>query len=333
MTAQRTQPELHHGNTDLTAAATASPYNVALLYAGGRVDKLREPLKAVGCNVSVDPPDPYSYDCVVLDTPGPWIARHTMRSGDTPVLYRLRGNLWKARRGREGGILPRIQSAAADRVLLPRLDGIIAPDRRLAQLAADRSGGVPTPVAELPIRPGKWPVQTHRDNELRLLTLTNVDYWEKIKPIKEWAPLVEEHCQQHGGHWRICGDGNYENELGSWVAQHDHVSFEGYVDAESALDRANVLAHPSRFDIAYPNAILEGMASGLPVLTTDFEGFEPMPATLSVAKYELGRTLEELLNPECRRDWQQRGIEHIQTYHRPTVIGAELCSAIQRCLR
>lgn len=293
--------------------------SVALLYAGGRVDKVRDPLLEVGVDVTVNSPDPYDHDAVVLDTPGPWIARHTLLSGDTPVLYRLRGNLWKARRHDRLGS---VKTAIADTALLPRLDGVLTPDGRLDEMMRDRVGIDSTAPVGLPIAPTEWDDAEHVGDVLTMVTLTNLDYREKIAPLYRYAPAVERFCERHGGHWHICGDGVFEEGFAEAVGGLEHVSFDGFVDAKARVQAADVMLHLSDFDIAHPNAVLEGMAGNLPVVVNGFEGFEGNPETINAGSpAELLATLERLRDPSERRQHARRGQEYIREKHTHERIG------------
>ncbi len=79
----------------------------------------------------------------------------------------------------------------------------------------------------------------------------------------------------------IIGDGSFKNQLHQLVERHGMVSrvrFHGWCKQEELLPvlaRANIFVNPSRHE-GMPNAVLEAMASGLPVIATKIAGNEDL---------------------------------------------------------
>lgn len=288
--------------------------SVAVVYPGSRVDKVAVPLEASAMEVSIDPADPYAHDIVLADNADRDLGVEVLRKAthDATLVYRMRGDvfreldLWEMRR---------LKKWAAKRVVLQHVDATIAVSPGTATAFAARTG-VPTGVAGLVKDPTAWPTTVHTDTKLRCATLTNLDYRLKVAPIVEWAPVVDEVLAETGGRWRVCGDGEHAAALADALAPYDHVEFAGFVDAHEELHAANCLLHPSRLD-ALPNAMLEGLASELPVVTTDFHEFvrygDPLHRVSDTAV--LRETLTELTDPATRSERGRAGLERIRRDH------------------
>lgn len=298
---------------------------VAMLNPSGRAEKIAEPLRTVGVRVSISPTDPWDHDFVFMDIPGFRMAKTIADApSDANVLYRIRGNVWRA--FRHGG-LGRVKRWTMSNVIFPRLDGAIAADPYLEYLWHDRTGHTRTDVVGLPITAEEWPSATHTGHELRLATLTNCNYPGKVDPICNVAPIVDKWLEAHGGQWIIGGEGEYEGVLAAAVEELSHVHFGGYLDAKDTLAQANVMLHPSEFDIQLPNAILEGMASKLPVVTTAFQPFNEHDRLLSVGTaVGLQQTLDRLQSPEVRAEEGEKNRRYVAEHHTPEHIGEQFAS-------
>lgn len=311
---------LDHQPTTATATRD-STLRVAVTHPSGRVDKVTAPMRAAGVDVAVAPDAPEAFDAVLLDTPGRAMIPEILRRSDTPVVYRIRGNLWRAS---QYWFLGALKSELSDRVLFPRLDGAIPADPYLETEFQSRTENTATDAIGLPIDAAAWPTVEHTDHALRLVTLTNADYRGKVEPITERVGLVDDLLAETGGRWVIGGDGRYTDRLRAATADADHVTFGGFLDAEQALADANVLYHPSEFDIQLPNAVLEGMAAGLPVVTTAFPPFAAhrrLRAPRSPG--ELRELLRALVTPARRREEGDRNRAYVADNHDPATIGAQ----------
>jgi len=113
-------------------------------------------------------------------------------------------------------------------------------------------------------------------------------------------------------HVLFVGNGPLMHEMKQWVSHRnltDRVHFAGWrADVAGLLKASRCLVLPSRWE-GMPNAVLEAMAAGLPVVATDVEGIDelvrPNETGLlipSESAQELEKALSQLLdNPESSR--------------------------------
>jgi glycosyltransferase involved in cell wall biosynthesis len=293
--------------------------NIALVFQGNRASTLTEPLDAVGQDYDVSPSNLMPYDVMIVDSPNPQILKYQLMTPGKVVL-RLRGNLWKERK--QNGT--RWTQEITDRIILPRVDGLLAPDQRLEAFWHNRIGRTSSIPLGLPIDSTEWPSKDHSKEELELVTLTNADYAEKIEPLLEYAPLVNELLEENGGTWRICGDGEYSTYLED-TGKFSHIEYCGFVDPKPMLERSNVMLHLSNFDIEHPNAVLEGAASNLPVVTNGFAGFKDSGLVTQCEDDDALRTaLERLQQPAKRQCIARQQQEYLCSKHTPKRIGRQL---------
>jgi len=85
-------------------------------------------------------------------------------------------------------------------------------------------------------------------------------------------------------------------------------------------------------DIQMPNAILEGVASNLPVVTTDFEPFVTNPAVAPVSTAELPATLADLRDADRRERLAADAREYVSRKHHPHRIGHKYRSFLEGLL-
>jgi glycosyltransferase involved in cell wall biosynthesis len=309
----------------------AADISVAVIEQSERSAKLIDPLLATEMDVVVDPNNPYERDIVIVDTPDRKMAYEVLKKPihDAQLVFRMRGDPFF---GIDEWIDSRVKEWLAKHVVMPNVDGCITITPYHADLFQEKTG-VTASVADLPISPEKWPDVTHTDHELRIVSLTNCVYKPKIQPLIDAAPTVESVLQDTGGYWHICGDGNYEDYLADELEQYDHISFEGYVDAEKELGQANLMVHLSNLD-GWPNAILEGMASRLPVITNDHHAFtdKNRPNEVVCCHDELIERLHHFQNPETRQAKGDQGHEYARTEHAAEVIGQDYVAYFKRLL-
>ena len=247
--------------------------SVAILYPGNRVDKMLGPLEATDMDVEVEPADAYDFDIVLLDNADrdmiwPVLRRPISRA---KVIYRMRGDLY---RELELMDMHPLKKWLAKNVVVANVDGAICANEILARKIRRVSGVKAAGVAGLAKRVGEYPLVRHRETALRIITLTNANYIRKIRPLVEFAPAVEDYLTVTGGRWHIYGEGEHADVLEDGLSAYDRISFCGYTkQPKRALADSNVMLHLSNLD-ALPNAMLEGMASNLPVITNNFEAFE-----------------------------------------------------------
>lgn len=290
--------------------------NVALDFSG-REWTVAEPLAAAGITVVKDRQDA---DAVVTDT----AAALPAFGRDRPWLYRPRGNYWTL--DEVGALRRRVHGLTR----LAWYDSIVAPGPHVAGYARRHTRQRRVATVGLPIDADDWPTVEHTDAELRCLTLTNFDYRRKVAPLVEYAPVVASVLEETGGRWFIAGDGEHREWVREQVRQYDGVSVVDYVDAKDACRRANVMLHLSGQDIARPNAMLEGMASNLPVVVNGFEGFERVGEVLRAGDAgELAEMLLLLANPDARERTAAVGREYVRERHAPERIGERWRAVLQ----
>jgi glycosyltransferase involved in cell wall biosynthesis len=318
------------GTIDDVADAVGERISVAVLYPGGREDKVLEPLRASPMEISVEPADPASHDVILLDQPRRNLAKAVFRYGDTPVVYRVRGNLWKEMDIWRFG---RSKKLVATNFLYPRLDAAVAVDERLAGIFAEKTGLSKCYTAGLPKDISNWTPATHESRDLQLITLSNFNYRQKINPLKRYVPVVNDFLDRHEGHWRICGEGIHDETFAEFCAEFPHVTFEGYVDPHEYLPSMDAMIHVSEFD-AWPNAILEGLASRLPVLTNNFGAFrwDHTPNLLCDEPRDLCLKLKSLQDPDKRRHIGKQGRQYVADDHDPETIGRQWQEVFEQLL-
>jgi glycosyltransferase involved in cell wall biosynthesis len=312
-----------------TPTLTPDALDIALVSPGDRTDRLTAPLDAIDGTWTVNPSDPTAHDVVVCDTPDREMLRAVARCrvDGTPVLFRQRGDpFW----GIDEWLDSRVKKAVLYR-MLRAVDGCLAIAPHQASKFA-RKTGVPTDLVTLPKAVDGWPDTIHTDTELRLLTLTNCVYPDKIEPLAEIAPAIDDILAESDGTWRI---GSWSEGHDDWLreqlAPFEHIEFELRLDAEAELEWANMMVHYSRLDVL-PNAILEGMASRLPVLTNDHVAFRQSRAPLTVTRTQDGLrdALERYQDPARRREAGELGHQYVASQHDPADVGEDLLAAIRR---
>lgn len=319
MTVSQQSPESVYdvvGDDQLSAGGVApEDVSVAILHPGDRVEKVAVPLRASRMDVEIEPSDPYDRDIVLADNVDTNLAREVLRRPfhDAKLVYRMRGDIF---RELETWPMHPVKKWSALNVVLPNVDGVIAVTDRLAAKFSDETGIRPTASAGLCKEPEEWPDVTHEREELRIVTLTNATFWRKVAPLVEWAPVVDAVLDDVGGHWHICGDGSYEDRLAGELEAYDHVSFEGFVDARETLAASNLMIHASRLD-GQPNGILEGLASGLPVVTNPWPEFveSGWPLDVATSKRGLAHRLEQYCDPAVRTARGREGVEYVERNH------------------
>lgn len=143
---------------------------------------------------------------------------------------------------------------------------------------------------------------------------------EEFKGVLDLVDAVEAYkTELEGAKFEVCGDGSLSSRVRKEVAERglsDHFIFRGWVKGEdyrAALERADVLVMPSRRE-GLPNAALEAMASGLPVIATRVGGLPDLVQdgltgwlVEPARPLHLGRALVHCM--ERRRDLRRMGME------------------------
>jgi len=306
---------------------------VAIIHPGQRVNKMVVPLRASDLQLSIDPPDPYAHDIVIADNADTDLGKEVLKykSHDAQLIYRMRGDifheldLWD---------MNPLKKWVARNIVLPAVDGALCITDRLAQKYQTQTNVSPVGVAGLAKIPSQWPTVNHTNTELQIVTLTNCNYWQKVKPTLDWVGVVDNLLADTGGEWKICGNGKYTHRVMKVLSDYENVTYGGYVDPHKTLANANLMIHATGLD-AFPNSVLEGMASNLPVVTNDWVEFEAYDGPITVAKSEtqLKEILRSYQAPEKRLADGRANREHIKTNHTPEVIGNQyerFCMAVMQ---
>ncbi|QLD84627.1 glycosyltransferase [Natronomonas halophila] len=319
-------------SSDLSTPTLATPSldgiepRVAIVSPGDRTDRLTVPLAAAGIDYSVNPVDPTTFDVVICDTPDREMLRTVVecRLDGTPVLFRQRGDpFW----GIGEWIDSRVKKAVLFR-MLRAVDGCLAIAPHQASKYS-RKTGVQSDIVTLPKDVAEWPDSDHTDEELRIISLTNATYPDKYRPLLELAPAVDEVLES--GTWRIgswCD--KHGEEIRGVLGSYDNIEYGIQLDAEAELEWANVMIHHSGLDVL-PNAILEGMAARLPVLTNPHVAFSQSPAPTVISSGDrVPELLAQLRDPEGRQVVGDRGHDYVARAHDPEAVGHELVRAVTR---
>lgn len=298
---------------------------IALHFQSDRHATIQDPLEAVGIETARNPSEYSAFDAVICGSPG-LLSSHLRFDG--PVVYRLRGNLWEERSGH----LEKPRSWVKDKLFSRLCDGVLTPDERLDQLLRGRTSVGRTHVVGLPIDRHDWPAVEHTDDEIRAVTLTNFDYEKKVQPLYRYTATADGWLSQHPGRWVVCGDGEYSEEFADHAAGLDNIDYRGYQPAADVLATSNVMIHPSNMDIQTPNAILEGIASNLPVITSDTRPFRGNKAVLATSQRDFPKALSAMTDPGERQAMADYGWQHIKTHHTQSTIGHKIRSFIEGLL-
>jgi len=303
--------------------------DLAFISPGDRSDRVTIPLETTDINYTTHPDSLRGYDLLLADTPDRTMLKYMLRAKlrGIPVLFRMRGDpFW--------GIGEWIDSRVKKAILfqmLQRVDGCIAIAPHQAETYR-RETGVETHVVALPNEYWNWNVTPHTDTELRAVTLTNAVYPNKIQPLIDIAPTVNSVLSNTGGTWKIGSwSEGYHERLEEIAATHEHIEFELRMDAHDALEWANLMIHYSDFD-SQANAILEGMASKLPVITNDHTPFANIGYPLRVMRStnELQTTLKQFQRPGKRERVGADSLQYVKDKHAPEIIGEMFVQVFER---
>lgn len=270
------------------------------------------PLREAGHTIAAEPS---SADAVLTDR------AHAGRIPGTRTYWRPRGNWWRVM---DDKILGRIRAWWRSQTMLSNYDGIVAPGAGLYQTARKYTRQSTLAIVPLPVDPDEWPTVDHTDTELRLLTLTNFDYWPKVEPILTYASTIQAALDEYGGEWVVAGNGEHYDRVADELIPFSGIQTPGFVPAKPRCSQANIMLHLSGMDIQVPNAILEGLASNLPVVVNGFEGFDGVdPLVQCPTGRELFDTLGRLTAPRERRVVALQGQEYVRAKHTPERIGRQ----------
>jgi glycosyltransferase involved in cell wall biosynthesis len=100
------------------------------------------------------------------------------------------------------------------------------------------------------------------------LTVTNMNFWQKVKPLAEAAPVVASALRSAGLDWTIAGSGSYAQAFSDEVRRRcgsDHIHIVGETDPQPLYASAQVFVYISDLD-GLPKVLLEAAAYSLPLV-------------------------------------------------------------------
>jgi glycosyltransferase involved in cell wall biosynthesis len=114
-------------------------------------------------------------------------------------------------------------------------------------------------------------------DKLNLLYLSRVERGKGIyELLQAYKILLHDPKMNHSLHLNICGDGSEMEHVRQWITSEKltNIELQGFVSGDSkkmAFDNAHIFVFPSHGE-GMPNAVLEAMGFGLPVVTTPVGG-------------------------------------------------------------
>lgn len=318
-------------NWNPNAGVRTPPLSVAIISPGNRLEKITKPLATTNLRWEVAPDDPYSFDILLIDMVNPRMGIEVLKKWmhDAKLVYRMRGDMYREVELFDTNF---VKDWLGMNVALHNVDGVVSVAPYMAEKAHWKDGIQPVGSVSIPVDSDDGVVESsHCDTTLRMLTLTNANYWPKVEPITKWANTIERFASERGGTWIIGAKGKHADRLETALAPYRHVEYRGYIDKSDYLEWANVILHPSNLD-GHPNAILEGMASRLPVVTNDYVAFTEFDGPIQVAgdKAALRKTLSDLQTPDYRADLGSAGRAYIDEFHDPQFLGQQYVNYFER---
>lgn len=212
---------------------------------------------------------------------------------------------------------------------------IVVPSGYLEKVFADF--GVVTRVVPNIINLERFkPVDQHNstapNQTFKLIITRNLEAIYGIETAIKALAIARQHVP--GIYLAIAGTGPQQAQLEQLVEQlglQNVVSFVGRLDAEQIVDfyqSADVMLNPTTVD-NMPNSILESLASGVPVITTNVGGIpyivEQGKTALMVSVGDEKAMAEEIVRlyqePDTRQQLIENGINAVQPYAWPQVKG------------
>ena len=154
---------------------------------------------------------------------------------------------------------------------------VVANSSGLHDLAAAFDPTINIPIVPNGVDAERFSMIRHNWSPPRILSVGRVVYQKGY----DLALLALAELKDLDWEWRIAGDGPQLSSLQALIERHDlqrRVHFLGWQTAEQLKKQyaeANLLLFPSRHE-GMPNAVLEAMASGLPVVATRIAGNEEL---------------------------------------------------------
>ena len=134
----------------------------------------------------------------------------------------------------------------------------------------DKLGLAKATVIPNAVFPERFQVVTHRDKEIiNLVTTSNLGFLEKARGILDILQILHA-LGDSRVRYKVVGDGFYLRQIKQEAAKYSvKVEFTGFLpDPRQTLGASDIFLYYSHLD-NFPIVILEAMASGLPVVTSD----------------------------------------------------------------
>jgi glycosyltransferase involved in cell wall biosynthesis len=154
---------------------------------------------------------------------------------------------------------------------------VVVNSKGLHDLAAAFDSTINIPIVPNGVDVERFSLSRHNWSPPRILSVGRVVYQKGY----DLALLALAGLKDLEWEWRIAGDGPQLPSLQALIEEHDlqgRVHFLGWQTAEQLKKQyaeANLFLFPSRHE-GMPNAVLEAMASGLPVVATNIAGNEEL---------------------------------------------------------
>lgn len=304
---------------------------------GNRLNEIREPLESVGIECiavgnlfrKINP----SVDVIITDTPGVgilkgWIAK---KINSVPLIYRMRGNYWQEVESE--GKLSKLREFIASKFIFKLCDGVIPLSYYLKKEFQRRVDFENVAVVRLAKDVGLFKLKRDKES-FNIVTLTNFNYFEKIKPIFDYLSIVNEILENFNGKWYVGGKGKYVKIFQETVEKYENVEYCGYVSPPEFLKRGSIMLYFSEFEGGVPNAVLEGMAAALPVIVNDFEPLKEIENVIVIkSKEELVKWLCVLYeNPAMRKKFGLKGRMAVEKRYNMKKIGKRYLTVIENLI-
>lgn len=219
---------------------------------------------------------------------------------------------------------------------------VVANSTGLRDLATAFDPVINIPIIPNGVDPEKFSEVQHDWAKPRILSVGRVVYQKGY----DLALLALAGLKDLEWEWRIAGDGPQLSSLQTMIDENDlqeRVSFLGWQTVDQLKKQyteANIFLFPSRHE-GMPNAVLEAMASGLPVIATRIAGNEELivdgetGALVPVENVaELRETLRAFLTrPEMRESMGNAARPRVQQSFPWTLVAEEYQSILEKVLK
>lgn len=201
---------------------------------------------------------------------------------------------------------------------------VVANSQGLHELALQFEPRIEIPIIPNGVRWQDYAIEAREWSPPRLLSVGRVVYQKGLDlALRALADLQDLEWE-----WHIAGDGPYRTTLEALIQEHglqERVHFLGWLERPALIEwyrRANLFLFPSRHE-GMPNAVLEAMAAGLPVIATRIAGSEELVldgVTGRLVPPEDAAALREALRPllvqaGLRRQMGSAALERVRAHY------------------